>query len=138
MDYITLYRPGTEIIWVLQHNGNNFMPGYQQGDHGSGIGGFDLVDPVDSVFAFDYNSTGRQDYLVLYPLGTGVLWTLQNSSDTFTPVYGPNDLGDGIGGYDLRSPSDLGYAFDYRQNKKPDHIVLYRPGAWIVYIVEKS
>ena len=138
MDYITLYRPGTGTIWILKHDGNDFIPVYQQGDPGNGIGGFDLASNVDSAFAFDYNSTGRQDYFVLYRPGTGVIWILQNSNGAFTPVYGQDDPGQGIGGYDLKSPQDLGYAFDYRQDGKQDHIVFYRPGTGVIYIVEES
>jgi hypothetical protein len=140
MDYIILYRPGTGTISILEHGAgnNNFTAVYQQGDPGSGIGGFGISSPADLAFAFDYASAGRQDYLVFYRPGTGIFWILQNSNGTFEPVYGQTDPGVGIGGYDLSSPMDLAYAFDYKQSGNLNHIVLYRPGYGLVYIVEKS
>lgn len=62
-----------------------------------------------------------------------------NSGDivpTFRPVYQGN-VG-GIGGYDLKSPADRAFAFDYNQNGKLDHIALYRPGTGIFYIIENT
>jgi hypothetical protein len=140
MDYIILYRPGTGIIWIIKHDGNDFIPVYQQGDpgNGTGIGGFDLDNPVDSVFAFDYNSIGRQDNLVFYRPGTGIIEIIKNSNGIFTPVYGQHNPNGGIGGYDLKSSADRGYTFDYRQIGKLDHMVFYRPGAQKIYIIEKS
>jgi hypothetical protein len=138
MDYVTLYRPGSGTIWILRHDGNDFIPVYQQDGPGNGIGGFGLASPIDSAFAFDLDSTGRQDNLVLYRPGTGIFWILKNSNGTFTPIYGQNNPGVGIGGYDLKSPQDLGYSLDYRRNGKLDHIVLYRPGTGAFFIVEKS
>jgi hypothetical protein len=37
----------------------------------AGIGGFGISSPADLAFAFDYASTGRQDYLIFYRPGTG-------------------------------------------------------------------
>jgi len=136
MDYVTLFRPGKGSISILQHDGNNFVPVYHEGDSGNGIGGFDLLSPVDSAFAFDYDSVGRQDHLVLYRPGTGMFWIIKNINSTFTPVYGQNKPGLGIAGYNVKSPRDLGYAFDYAQSGKLDHIVLYQPGTGAFYIIQ--
>lgn len=38
-----------------------------------GIGGFDLASPNDRVFSFDYDSSGKQDHLVLYGPGAGTI-----------------------------------------------------------------
>jgi predicted phosphodiesterase len=35
---------------------------------GAGIGGWDLASPADQAFAFDYNSAGKLDHLVIYRL----------------------------------------------------------------------
>lgn len=43
----------------------------------NGIGGYDLKSPDDKVFAFDYDSSGKLDHLVLYTPGTGTIWILQ-------------------------------------------------------------
>jgi hypothetical protein len=140
LDYIVLYRPGTGTISIVEHGtgNNNFTSVYQQGDGGSGIGGFGISSPADLAFAYDYASTGRQDYLVFYRPGTGIIWILQNSNGTFAPVYGETNPGAGIGGYNLDSSADLAYAFDYKQSGSMDHIVLYRPGSGLIYIVGKS
>ena len=43
-----------------------------------------------------------------------------------------------IGGYDLLSATDQAFAFDYDGSGKLDHLVLYRPGAGIIYILKNS
>jgi hypothetical protein len=54
-----------------------FTAVYAQGDPGSGIGGYDLLKPADQAFAFDYDSSGKLDHLVLYRPGTGTIWILR-------------------------------------------------------------
>lgn len=107
------YRPGTGTIWILEninHSGT-WSPVYAQGDPGSGIGGFDLKSTADRVLAFDWNHSGKQDHLVLYRPGTGIVFVVQRGSgNTFAPVFA--SVG-GIGGYDLLSPNDRIEAFDY-------------------------
>jgi DNA-binding winged helix-turn-helix (wHTH) protein len=44
----------------------------------------------------------------------------------------------GIGGYDLKSPLDRAVAFDYDHSGKKDHLLLYRPGPGVVWIVRNS
>jgi len=46
----------------------------------------------------------------------------------FAAVYQQGDPGNGIGGYDLKSPADRVFAFDYVGSGKLDHLALYRPG----------
>ena len=101
-----------------------FTPVYHQGDPGSGIGGYDLRSPADQVFAFDYDGSGKLDHLALYRPGTGTIWILKNTGGNFTPVYHQGDPGSGIGGYDLRSPADQVFAFDYDGSGKLDHLAL--------------
>jgi hypothetical protein len=137
MDHIVIYRPGKGSVWIIRHDGSIFFPVYQQRSTGNGIGGFDFMDPSDSAFAIDYGSTGKQDSLVLYRPGSGVIMIANNNNGTFTSVYGRGDSGMGIAGYNLKSSVDLGYAFDYRRNGKLDHIALYRPGAGSFCIVER-
>jgi Phosphatidylinositol-specific phospholipase C, X domain len=43
-----------------------------------------------------------------------------------------------IGGYDLRDSSDQAFAFDYDHSGKLDHLVLYRPGKGIIYMVNQE
>jgi hypothetical protein len=45
--------------------------------------------------------------------------------------------GAGIADYDLASPNDRSFAFDFNKSGKPDHLVFYRPGSGIFYVVAK-
>jgi hypothetical protein len=137
-DHLALYRPATGTMWILKNNGGAFTPVYNQGDPGNGIGGYDLRSPADQAFAFDYDSSGKMDHIVLYRPGTGTMWILKNNGGAFTPVYNQGDPGNGIGGYDLRSPADLAFAFDYDSSGKMDHIVLYRPGTGTMWILKNN
>lgn len=130
LDHIVLYRPGTGTIWILKNSNGFFNPVYRQAE--SGIGGYDLKSTADRAFAFDYEHSGKQDHLVFYRPGTGVLWILSNAKGVFTPVQTGTR---GIGGYDLRSGKDLIFAYDYESTGKLDHLVLYRPGTGAVWIL---
>jgi hypothetical protein len=137
LDHVALYRPGTGTIWILKHRVDGlFAPVYQQGDPGKGIGGYDLKSPLDSAFAFDFNHSGRLDHLALYRPGTGTIWILKNNGGNFSPVYRQGDPGSGIGGYDLKSPSDLIFAYDYEGSGKTDYLALYRPGTGTIWILQ--
>jgi hypothetical protein len=112
-----------------------FTPVYHQGDLGNGIGGFDLKSPADLAFAFDYDGSGKMDHLALYRPGTGTIWILKNVAGNFSPVYHQGDPGNGIGGYDLKSPADRAFAFDNNGSGKMDHLALYRPGTGTIWIL---
>ncbi len=136
LDHLVFYRPGTGAIFILKNAGGTFLPVYSQIDPGAGIGGFDLRSPLDRAFAFDYAGTGKLDHLVFYRPGTGAIFILKNSGGAFTPVYAQVDPGAGIGGFDLRSPADQGFAFDYEGTGKLDHLVFYRPGTGAIFILK--
>ena len=140
LDHLVLYRPGTGIIWVVEHVGgtvfNKVYPG--KGDPLKTIGGYDLVSQNDRAFAFDYNSSGKLDHMVLYRPGTGIIHVVEHAGK-FTTVYpGKGDPLKTIGGYDLASFADRAFAFDYNSSGKLDHMVLYRPGTGIIQIVEHA
>jgi hypothetical protein len=111
---------------------------------GNGIGGYDFASAADRAFAFDYNGSGHRDHIVVYRPGTGIVWILHNNGDgTFSPVYqssynASTGYGSGIGGYDLRSSADRMFAFDYDGTGKADHLVLYRPGSGIIWILANN
>jgi hypothetical protein len=115
-----------------------FKPVYAQGDPGYGIGGYDMKSTADIAFAFDYDSSGNLDHLALYCPGTGTMWILRNNNSTFFPVYHQGDPGNGIGGYDLKSPNDRAFTFDYDSSGKLDYIVLYRPGTGTIWILRNN
>ena len=137
LDHLVLYRPGTGTIWILKNNRDGTFTALpaSTGDPGNGIGGYDLANPADRVFAFDYNSSGKLDHLVLYRPGQRNFWIVRNNAGTFTPVIGSAS---GIGGYDLWDPNDRAFAFDYNNIGKLDHLVLYRPGQGNFWIVKNS
>ena len=137
-DHLVLYRPGTGTIWILRNNGGNFQPVYAQGAPGNGIGGYDLKADYDQAFAYDYDSSGKLDHLVLYRPGKGAIFILRNVGGNFQPVYAQGVPGNGIGGYDLKSGTDRVFSFDYDSSGKPDHLVLYRPGTGTIWILDNS
>ena len=137
-----LYRPGQGAAWVAQSNGSGAYTGvYAVGDNGSappnGIAGYDLLSPSDQVLPFDFDGNGMDD-LFLYRPGRGAAWVARSNGDgTFTGVYTVGDNGsappNGIAGYDLLSPRDRVFAFDYDGDGWHD-LFLYRPGqgaAWV-------
>jgi hypothetical protein len=140
LDHLVLYRPGTGAIVILEKGADQkFTPLYTQIDPGTGIGGYDLKSPADQVFAFDYNSSGKMDHLVLYRPGTGAIFILKNNNDgTFKSRYSEIDPGRGIGDYDLKSSYDRAFAFDYDGSGNMDHMVIYRPGNGQITILKKS
>ncbi|EPQ57645.1 hypothetical protein GLOTRDRAFT_137908 [Gloeophyllum trabeum ATCC 11539] len=138
IDFLALYRPGTGTIWILSNCSGTFTAVYAQGDPGSGIAGYDLKSPADRCFAFDWEGNGKLDEIVLYRPGTGTVWIVQKQGTVFKAVYAQGDPGQGIGGYDLKSPADRCFAFDYDGGEKLDELVLYRPGTGTLWILQRD
>jgi hypothetical protein len=138
LDHIVLYRPGSGACFILSNQSGSFVPVYAQGDPGNGIGGYDLKNEADRAFAFDYDSSGKLDHLVFYRPGRGAIFILENSFGVFTSVYAQGDPGIGIGGFDLKSPADRIFAFDYDSSGKQDHLCIYRPGTGTFWILKQS
>lgn len=137
-DHLVFYRPGRGAIFILRNSGGVFTPVFAQGDPGTGLGGFNLHSPADRAFAFDFDSSGKLDHIVFYRPGTGAIFIVKNSGGLFTPVFAQGDPGAGIGGYDLRSPADRGFAFDFDGSGKLDHLVFYRPGSGAIAILKNN
>jgi hypothetical protein len=136
LDHLAFYRPGTGTFWILKNDNGNFRAVYAQGDPGHGIGGYDLKSADDRAFAFDYDHSGKLDHIALYRPGTGTMWILKHEADqSFRAVYNQGDPGLGIGGYNLKSPKDLAFAFDFEHSGRLDHIALYRPGTGTFWIL---
>src|SRR6187402_2272061 len=138
LDHIALYRPGHGTFWILKRNGNDFEAVFAHGAPGNGIGGYDLASPADLAFAFDYDGSGKLDHIALYRPGHGTFWILQRSGNNFDAVFAHGAPGNGIGGYDLASPDDRAFAFDYDGSGKLDHIALYRPGHGTFWILKRK
>lgn len=138
LDHLVIYRPGTGTVWILKNAGGQFQPVYAQGDPGAGIGGFDLKSPADRMFAFDYDSSGKADHLALYRPSTGTMWILKKAGGQLHPVYAQGDPGNGIGGYDLKSTGDEGFAFDYNSTGSANHLGFYRPGTGTFWLLKRE
>jgi hypothetical protein len=66
-------------------------------------------------------------------------WIARNTiglTSSFRAFYRSNTVG--IGGYDLNSSLDEVVPFDYDHSGKLDHLVLYRPGSRIVFVVKHN
>lgn len=135
-DHLAVYRPGSGWFSIVRPGPGAFAAKYPAVAPMHGIGGYDLKSSMDRAFAFDYDSSGFADHIALYRPGTGTFWILKNNSGTFTPVYAQGDPGHGIGGYNLLSPADQAFAFDYDHSGKLDHLVLYRPGTGAIFILK--
>jgi|GEM_PF-6278868 len=141
-DDLFFYRPGTGAAWVARSEGNGSFTGvYTMGAPGYGIAGYDMRSPADRVISLDYNGDGKDD-LFLYRPGRGCAWVARSEGNgQFTPVYAVGDDGaaglNGIGGFDLLSPSDIALSFDYNGDGKDD-LFLYRPGAGAAYIARSN
>jgi hypothetical protein len=151
LDHLVVYRPGTGMISILKRNNQ------QTGDTFTtvvavakgGIGGFNLSDDRDRMFAFVYDDSGKLlNYLVAYRPGTSIISILKKASnstgpDAYQAVYqqrAPDEPGlapQGIGGFNIGDSRDVLLAYDYNGTGRRDHIVCYRPGAGIVFIVQK-
>ena len=132
LDHLLLYRPGRRTTWILKHgSGSTFTALYTTSE--AGIGEFDLADPRDQIVSFDYDHSGKQDHLVAYRPGDGIVHIIKHGTgNSFQSIVKSTT---GIGGYNLRSTHDRIFAFDHDHSGRPDHLVLYRPGdrtAWVL------
>ncbi|KAH7126433.1 hypothetical protein B0J13DRAFT_530977 [Dactylonectria estremocensis] len=138
MDHLALYRPNTGTFWIVRRDGDKFTAVYHEGDPGQGVGGYDLKHPNDAAFAFDYESSGKLDHIVLYRPGFGAIFILRRQGNRYIAVYAQGHGGSGIGGYDLKSGQDRMFALDYNHSGCMDHLALYRPGTGTMWILKKS
>jgi len=123
-DHLVFYRPGTGIIWILRNVDGRFSAVFA----GRGIGGYELNSKADRIFAFDYDHSGKQDYLVLYRLGTETICILKNEGEgVSTPIYQRSGRDSDSLPQNADAPSQT-LAFDYGHTGKWDHLVRYRPG----------
>jgi len=141
LDHLVIYRPGTEILWIVKNNGRGiFTPVYEhaQSDTAVWSGAHDQLSAADQVFAFDYDHSGRLDHLVLYRPGAGTITILKNSSGTLTPVYTQQAASDRIGASSQEPLANQAFAFDYDHSGKLDHLVLYQPGTGTFSILKNA
>ena len=141
LDHLVCYRPGTGIVWILKNNSGNFSSAYASNSSGpaTGIGGYDLSSSSDLIIAYDYSSTGHLDHLVCYRPGTGAIFFLKNTNGTFSSVPpSVGDPGNGVSNFNLSELQDRIIAYDYSGSGHPDHLLCYRPGTGLVYILKND
>ncbi|MCW3465683.1 zinc-dependent metalloprotease [Chitinophaga nivalis] len=131
-DHLAIYRPGSQVLFILKNTNGNFTQVFQTFQ---GLGGYDLLSSKDLAFPFDYNSNGKEDHLVIYRPGEGVLYVLRNTNGNFSPVFQTHQ---GLGGYNLLSDKDRIETFDFTGNGKKDHLAIYRPGDGIIYFISNT
>ena len=131
LDHLVLYRPGSGKLWIIKHNLGSFSMVFRSEN---GIGGYDLKSPNQRIFAFDYTGEKRLDHLMVYHPGAGTFAIFKNSEGTFSSVC----AGTGFGpDFDLTSPYDRIFAFDYEHSGNLDHLVAYSPCA-ATYVIVKN
>ena len=84
----------------------------------AGIDGYDLLSLVDLRFAFDYDHIGKLDHLVFYRSDKDAFFIIKNNNNTFILVYNQIDPESEIDDYDLLSPMNKAFAFDYDHSDK--------------------
>jgi hypothetical protein len=133
-DHLVLYHHGTGTVEIFTKSGGALAPVCAQSAPPERTCVYDLKRPDSYVFAFDYDHSGKLDHLVFYRPGAGTIAILKNLEGAFVAVY----EGEGIGGYDLKSAADRALAFDYDHRGRPDHLLLYRPGAGLASILKNA
>ena len=141
-DYLCFYRPSLGTFWCLKNVNGSFSAVVKIGSPGNGLGGYDLSDPRDQSFAYDWDSSGKNDHVVFYRPGRGTFWCLRNlrngrtDSAASTAVHAEGPPGKGLGGYDVVSGLNTVFAFDYSKNGHANDLFMYRRDgsgtAWIL------
>jgi hypothetical protein len=134
LDHLVRYRPGIGTVEIFTNSGGTLAPVCAHSAPPERTCVHDLKRPDSQAFAFDYDHSGRLDHLVFYRPGVGTIAILKNVEGAFAPTY----EGQGIGDYDLKSASDRALAFDYDRSGRPDHLLLYRPGAGLASILKNT
>jgi DNA-binding winged helix-turn-helix (wHTH) protein len=138
LDHLVLYRSGTDILWIVKNVDGAFTPVYkrQGSTQAAGNGTRDQQSGAEQIFAFDYDHSGKLDYLARYSPGNETLSILKNTGGTLTEVYAHSIASVDIGGDTPKASASHAFAFDYDQSGKPDHVVLYRPGVGTISILK--
>jgi uncharacterized protein YjbI with pentapeptide repeats len=141
LDHLVFYYPSQNSVYVIQNQGGTFTAVYAAANPGGApaLPGFALTEQHIRGFAYDFEGSGKQDYLVFYAPGqkVAVFCEANQQSDgtiTFSQSYYSNQ---GIGGYDLAYAGDLAFPFDYEGAGKLDYITLFRPGQGAVFITRQ-
>ncbi|MER7586511.1 hypothetical protein ABTW72_03145 [Micromonospora sp. NPDC127501] len=70
-DHLALYRPGTGIVSIVQHQPDDTFGAVFWTRQG--VAGFDLTSTDDQMISYDMDHDGRLDRLLMYRPGTGIV-----------------------------------------------------------------
>jgi len=128
---------GYNQVWILKNNDNgSFSPVYKALN---GIDGIQFTESLNyTALPFDYEHTGRQDYMVIYGTDNyylnGIssygcnLWVFRNNNNgTFTNVNHAAWAHTGAGSIDYNTTVQCSL-FDFDHSGKLDHLLIYIPG----------
>ncbi|MCM2422823.1 hypothetical protein [Streptomyces sp. RKAG293] len=136
-DHLLAYRPGAGKFSIFKkrdgQDGFVSVAGAAAGGIGGGGGTYTLADRRDRLLPFDYLGNKKNDHLLAYRPGTGTAWVLAPQGDgSFTPVARSST---GLGGFRLNNPADEIAGLDYDSKGSSTHLLAYRPGTGMVYIL---
>lgn len=137
-DHLVLFRPGAGVAHIITPSGPNYRTVFASPYPGAGIGTYDLASPNDQMTAFDFDSSGKEDHLLLYRPGGGVAHVMRQVAGSFETVFASPYPGAGIGSFDLASPLDRVIAIDFDSAGTRDHLLFYRPGGGTVHVQKRS
>ncbi|MGR3279103.1 lipase/acyltransferase domain-containing protein [Acaryochloris marina NIES-2412] len=141
-NHLALYVPGGGAMYFLKPEEGTMTvkPGSSTHDpnnqSGLGIGKFDLHSALDRAFAFDYNSKGHLDHIVLYRPVQGAFWVVKNDGGIFTEVFA--SVTKGVGNFTLKDRHSKAFAFDFMSKGTLDYIFLYAPGIGSISVVKRD
>ena len=110
LDNLLCYRPGYEMVRILQKQADNsFLAVFHKP---GGIGGYDLAVSSDQIIAYDYSGSGTLDCLTCYRPGTGMIWIIEPTEVKPPTLTGcklgqANLSGAHLEGMDLTTPASL-------------------------------
>jgi FG-GAP-like repeat len=84
-DYLLCWQPNPTIPQVIIYKNNNngtLTPIYQ----GTSLGGWNFNNFQDRVTPYDYDGSGKLDYLLIYRAGGHLCMILKNTNGVFTQV----------------------------------------------------
>ena len=137
MDHVLCYRPGTGTVWILRNTNGTFKSVLTSS--GPGIGGFNLLDVENHIIAADYDSTRKNDCLLIYRPGPANIRILRHVGNDFQVMYSSEYVG--IGEFDLSHPNDqiigVGNGAATSDGAATSTIAACRPGGGNLYLLTR-
>jgi hypothetical protein len=147
LDHLVVYRRGDGkgargALTIFRHNENRDFEKVEEWASGSGVADM-ISSPHDRVFAFDFNGSGRLDYLVFFRAGES-LFILKPGDGGRSALFVHRDnvrggarLGSQANGYAFaKNIDDRVFAFDFDGSGNLDHLVFYGPGSRKITILK--